>query len=290
MRRIVFGAFGSFAILVVLAACGGSSGGGVPGNRTASRIAAAAPDATATPSNLTVSTGLGQINGTDDLFTGGVAKEVGDGDYPAGGQGPAGSSFPGPDANIPCLTVMYHGPIPPGYHVHTFVGLYVNGAEIALPDGTGIAAPNHDILYKNWIPNWTQNSYNPQNPSQKGCFYEMHTHDASGIIHIESSNPNNVPRNGTLFTLGDYLALWGIPVNQSMGQFGPFMGTIQIYTSGPFSRGGPGTPEVFSNTYSLYTGDINQIPLYSHEVTWILIGSGNPVGSSLPNFKFYGQW
>jgi len=41
------------------------------------------------------------------------------------------------------------------------------------------------------------------------------------------------------------------------------------------------------NYYTQYTGDINQIPLYSHQVIWILIGSGNPTGSSLPNVNFW---
>lgn len=292
MRQTAFWAAAAFIALFAFSACAGNtSGGAVPQNRLGQSLRAGdSPTPSPTPNGkLTVTVGHGEINGTDDQFTGGVGKEVGDGDYPAGGQGPVGTSFKGPDAKIPCLTYMYSGPVPPGYHVHTFVGIYVNGSEVALPDGLGIAAPNKDITYKG-IPNWTQNSYNPKYPSKPGCFYQMHTHDPSGLIHVESSNPNGIPQTGTMYTLGDFLALWGIPVNQSAGQFGPFTGTMQIYTSGPVSRGGSGGGEVGSNQYSLYTGDIKQIPLYSHEVIWILIGSGNPVGASLPNVAYWDEW
>jgi hypothetical protein len=251
------------------------------------------PTPTATPNrNLTKGAGNGEINGNDTMFTDGIsaANERSDGDYSNGGQGPTGTAI-GPDA-VPCLTSMYEGPVGQpgdGYHVHPFVGMYYNGVEVALPDGIGFADPGADGTFSG-ISNWTEYASN--------CYYQMHTHDASGLIHIEAFPP--APSGayggqlGTLYTLGDFLAVWGIPISAT--NWGPLNGTVTIYTSGQVPRGGPGTnPYVYSNTYTLYCtacdpATVSAIPLYSHEVIWVLVGTGNPIGSSLPNVLFFTEW
>lgn len=288
MRRNIASRFASVGLLLVLAACGGggTSNTAVPLDR-AKQLA---PQATPTPSQTTINVGKGQINGTDNQFLGGVAIENGDGDYANGGMGPAGTSFTGPTGDkIPCTYTMYSGP--GQYHIHAFLGIYYNGTQVATPDGLGIAAPDADGTYNGPggpIYNFTNYAYDPNDHSKPGCFYEIHSHDASGVIHVESANPNQVKRTGTIYTMGDVLALWGVKFDINNGQFGPFTGPIQIYWSGAKPFGGPkGSHVTTSNNYQLYTGDINQIPLYSHQVTWILIGSGNPTGSSLPNVAFW---
>lgn len=213
----------------------------------------------------------------------GAGEDPNDGDYPAGGHGPANTSI-GPD-NVPCLTGMYTGQVPPGYHVHAFLGIYYNGKEIALPDGVGFADPSGDGTF-NGVPNWTQYAYNPSNHSQPGCYYEMHTHDPSGVIHIESANAPPGGESDTKYTLGDFFAIWGIQENAM--QFGPLSGPVTVYTSGQMARDSSGL--VPSTTYTLWSGDPSTIPLYSHEVVWILVGSGNPTGSSLPNVNFYEEY
>ncbi len=121
----------------------------------------------------------------------------------------------------------------------------------------------------------------------------MHVHDFSGLIHIEGFTAPPGGFRGTLYTLGDFLGLWGVPVDQLNGVVGPFMGNrpLTIYTSGPVARGGPGTGGFLgSSTYTLFTGDMNSIPLYSHEAIWILIGTGNPTGNKLPNVDFFTEY
>jgi hypothetical protein len=61
------------------------------------------------------------------------------------------------------------------YHVHALLTVYRNGVRLGLPDSIGRGS---------------------------GCNYEMHTHDASGVIHIEADTPKT-------FTLGQFLSLWG---------------------------------------------------------------------------------
>ena len=213
------------------------------------------------------------------MFPGGAGEEPNDGDYPGGGHGPLNTTI-GPD-NVPCLSAMYNGPIPPGYHVHAFLGIYYNGREVALPDGLGFADPQADGQFPGTPPGWTQYATH--------CYYEMHTHDASGLIHIETANAPPGGQKDTKYTLGDFLAVWGIQVTPM--QFGPLSGAVSVYTSGPAAVGGPGTKgEVGSNHYSLYQGDPAQIPLYSHEVIWIVVGPNNPTGSSLPNVLFWDEW
>lgn len=43
-------------------------------------------------------------------------------------------------------------------------------------------------------------------PPQK-AFSSVHTHDSSGVVHMESVRPFN-------FTLGDFFAIWGVPFGQ----------------------------------------------------------------------------
>jgi len=75
------------------------------------------------------------------------------------------------------------------YHVHALLSVYRNGQRLAIPDSIGRGS---------------------------GCSYEMHTHDGSGVIHIETDVPKT-------FTLGQFLALWGqsISAGSILGLAGP---------------------------------------------------------------------
>ena len=64
------------------------------------------------------------------------------------------------------------------YHVHALLSIYRDGQRLALPDSIGRAA----------------------------CHYEMHTHDGSGIVHVEADAPR-------IFNLGQFFALWGQPLS-----------------------------------------------------------------------------
>jgi hypothetical protein len=65
------------------------------------------------------------------------------------------------------------------YHIHALVSIYQDGSRLALPDSIGRGS---------------------------GCAYEMHTHDISGVMHIETDVPK-------VFTLGQFFALWGQPLS-----------------------------------------------------------------------------
>lgn len=63
------------------------------------------------------------------------------------------------------------------YHIHALLSIYRDGSRLALPGSVGRAA----------------------------CNYEMHTHDGSGVVHIETDVAK-------VFTLGQFFALWGQPL------------------------------------------------------------------------------
>lgn len=242
------------------------------------------PQPSQTPTALSWRTaGTGLVNGLDDQFKttnndsdthhGGA-----DGDLMPGDPGalPQGGGQSQTVDGIPCEPMITN------YHVHSFVGLYVNGQEIAVSDAIGIYGADGDEL----------------DPSSgytievRGiCFYHIHTHDASGMVHLESPE-TNVSFDQSIFGINQFFDIWGIIVSPM--QFGPFQGPVTVYTSGQFSRGvptctraqEPQCDEVGSNMYSLYTGDPTQIPLFSHEVIWFEVGSGNPDARHLPGVAF----
>jgi hypothetical protein len=75
--------------------------------------------------------------------------------------------------------------LPQDYHVHAYVGVYLNGELLALPQNIGIV---------------------PKDPAR--CFYPIHTHDTSGKIHVEWSDQGD-------FTLGDLFDIWGQPLSST---------------------------------------------------------------------------
>lgn len=219
--------------------------------------------------------------GLDDQFNNpynsAPGRDPGDGDTANGGHG---ATVDG----VTCDTSMSSN-----YHVHFFIGLFVNGTEIAIPDGTGMVEPNGEGTF-NGAPNWTEYASvpDPNNPGKRipGCYYHLHTHDATGVVHVEDPNPLNAPVTASLYTLRAYLDIFGVQL--SPFGFGQYSGPVQIVTSGQQYRGG-GKGYVYSNTYRYFdmsSGDPNDMPIYSHEVIWIMVGSGNPNIDQLPNIKF----
>lgn len=112
------------------------------------------------------------------------------------------------------------------YHVHAHVSIYVNGQPMEIPAQVGI-----------------------DNTQQ--CFYWMHTHDTTGVIHIEAPGPNN-------FVLGTFFDLW----KQKFAQLGYIQ---QLNQSSGWT--------VYVNG-KLYNGDFRNISLTSH--TLVTMGYNSP--------------
>lgn len=116
------------------------------------------------------------------------------------------------------------------YHIHAHLAIFVNGTAVPLQPGIGIPGGK------------------PVQGFASGgkCLYWLHTHDASGVIHIES------PVQRT-YTLGQFFDIWGRPVSSS--QVGPASGKVTVYVDG-----------------KQYTGDPRSITLTPHKVIQLDVG------------------
>jgi hypothetical protein len=111
------------------------------------------------------------------------------------------------------------------YHIHAHLSIYINGKPVQVPQYVGIA-------------------------SDGSCFYWLHTHDTSGVIHIEAPGPHT-------FTLGTFLQLW----SERFAQLGY---PIQLDQTTGWQAYVDGKP---------YTGDFHSIPLNAHALITLAYNS-----------------
>jgi hypothetical protein len=72
--------------------------------------------------------------------------------------------------------------------------------------------------------------YGPFAHPESGCIYWVHTHDQTGMIHME------MPAEFVV-TLGDFFDLWGQPLSSS--HVGPVSGKVTAFVNGVRSSGDP---------------------------------------------------
>lgn len=122
------------------------------------------------------------------------------------------------------------------YHIHSHLAIYVNGTQKAVPAGIGIVQP--------WQTEQLQDG--STFIAGGGKIYYLHTHDSTGVLHVES------PNQGT-YTLGQVFAEWNQPLSET--QVGPATGSVIAYLNG-----------------QKYTGDPSQIQLTPHAVIQLDVG------------------
>ncbi|MDQ6772524.1 MAG: hypothetical protein M3024_05985 [Candidatus Dormibacteraeota bacterium] len=106
-------------------------------------------------------------------------------------------------------------------------------------------------------------------PAQTGilstCFYWLHTHDTTGVIHIEAPQSSAT----RVFTLGDFFHVWGQPLSTTQ------VATFKVGSGDQLKMWVDGAP---------YTGDPSQIPLKSHRQ--IVLQIGPPFQDPPPTFTW----
>jgi hypothetical protein len=124
-------------------------------------------------------------------------------------------------------------------HIHSHLAIFYHGKQIAVPAQVGIAPVG-----------------------QAGCYYWLHTHDASGIIHIEA--PQLTPPGGSAYTLGLFFDIWGQPLARD--NVAGLRGPVTAYVNG-----------------ERYDGDLQSLALRAHEQ--IVLEIGDPLVPP-PNYVF----
>jgi hypothetical protein len=111
------------------------------------------------------------------------------------------------------------------YHVHAHLTIYVNGQNFPLPTNLGIA-------------------------SDQSCFYWLHTHDSSGVIHIEAPSERT-------FTLNTFFQEWSarFPQMTYPTELDSTAGWV-VYVDG-----------------KSYTGDFHSITLVAHKLITLAYNS-----------------
>ena len=120
-------------------------------------------------------------------------------------------------------------------HIHSHLSLFVNGKQLQIPQYIGIVPTSNNAA----------------------CLYWIHTHDPSGIIHVEAPEIHQ-------YTLGNFFDIWGEDLHSN--EVGPYSGPVTAFVNG-----------------TKYDGDLAQIPLRAHQQ--ITLEVGTPIVPP-PNYAF----
>ena len=131
-----------------------------------------------------------------------------------------------PASGVGCLSSIR-------YHVHALLSIYKDGVRQGLPENVG----------------------------RSGCTYELHTHDVTGVLHIETDVAKR-------FTLGQFFALWRQPL-AAAGTAG-LAGPVRFYL-------------IENETLTPYSGDPAQIELVGGREIVIISGTAPRV---LPKYRW----
>ena len=99
-------------------------------------------------------------------------------------------------------------------HFHSHLALFYRGEQIAVPYGIGIVKPFR--VERGFV-------------GEGSGYYWLHTHDASGIIHVESPTDR-------AYTLGNFFDVWGEPLEAGKGakaaNVAGLRGRLRVYVDG----------------------------------------------------------
>ena len=308
----ITGSLLALATLSLLAACGGGGGGGgvtPPGggggpsappstapttkpttapttSPTNSPTTSPTTSPTSSPAGVAVDSGW-TISAAENIVNGSKWYTSGTASWantagPTSGSGATGGTF---DA-MQCVdtpegvTSGGQQAFPAGkFTQHAFVGIInSSGKEDALPQAIGLVNPQAPTTAGS--PNAPNGHPSNDYPVELyNCSYNVHTHDYSGLVHIEDTgvaqSMNSAPAYATLQTLLDE---WGATLDANAGLAAggsSVAGAVSIYVGTPGANG-------IVTSYAAYVGAPSALALSHHTTVWIVIGT-NP--SSIPPFN-----
>jgi hypothetical protein len=132
-------------------------------------------------------------------------------------------------------------------------GSTVDGVGCESMEGAALHIHTHLSIFVNGKQAQVPNMIGMTPTASGGCLYWIHTHSQDGIIHLETPQIKN-PQTGGDYTLGMFFDIWGMPVTRN--NIGQFKGPVTAFVNG-----------------SKYDGDIRDIPLQSHEIVTLEVGT-----------------
>lgn len=235
---------------VALISCN-SNNSTVPGAGSGSNLMPMLPEGVVSPTATMspIGTYPGAVNGEPNMY------DPARGDYKDGGHGQRING-------IGCFPTMVLNE----YHIHFFFGIVYHKKLIALPSAIGMVDPGPAV------DGFTNHAK---------CFYRIHTHDSSNIVHLEFKS--KLPYSAAVVPVKKVLDIWG--VNHSSNTFGPFKGPIHVFYGLPSQLG-----EVKVDHYKSFDKSLDSILIHSHEVVWVEIGPDYYRASQLPSVTFYMEY
>ncbi|MHB8710003.1 MAG: hypothetical protein ACYC6X_00385 [Minisyncoccota bacterium] len=121
-------------------------------------------------------------------------------------------------------------------HIHQHLDLVINGIPVAVPSDIGV----HEAA---------------------GFISPIHTHDTTGVIHVES----NIVRD---FTLGQFFDIWGVRFEKDSigGYVASATSTLTVYVNG-----------------SLVPGDPRALVLAAHQEIVVVYGTKQEMPKTIPS-------
>ena len=137
------------------------------------------------------------------------------------------------------------------FHIHAHLDVFVNGKAVTVPGGLGIDI--HDPGVRHVALPGGGTAYGGIELCAKPCIASLHTHQPSGIVHIESAKAQD-------FTLGQFFTMWGVQLDSScVGGYCSPDAKVAVFVKG-----------------NRYEGNPADIVFANHEEIAVVIGSPPP--------------
>jgi hypothetical protein len=141
-------------------------------------------------------------------------------------------------------------------HVHSHLDVFIDGKAILVPAGIGINIEDPKVRKFD-----DPLGYGGIELCDQPCISPLHTHDASGVIHTESMDPEP-------HTLGQFFTEWGVDLSETCVGEHCAPTPIAVYIGG-----------------QPYTGDPRAIELTDEKVIVIVVGTPPAVIPSTADFS-----
>jgi hypothetical protein len=141
-------------------------------------------------------------------------------------------------------------------HVHAHLDVFIDGKAILVPAAIGINIEDPEVIYFE-----DAGSYGGIEMCDQPCISPLHTHDESGILHTESSDPEP-------HTLGQFFIEWGVELSETCVGEHCAPTPIAVYIGG-----------------EPYEGDPRAIELTDQKVIVIVVGTPPAVIPSTVDFS-----